>query len=132
LTHPLIAAWLDGPTHNLWVHGGPGTGKSVLAAYLIDFVQERIKTSKNTTQSSSSEVLLYFFCDGRSTASLKASSDSIALTLLTQLVDNPDFRPENFPLFANYVTSASTSFNFPVGKLVEHLMVILGTFSKAW
>lgn len=125
---------MDGPTDNLWIHGGPGTGKSVLAAYLIDFVQERIAKSKKntTTQSSSSEVLLYFFCDGRSAANLKASSNSIALTLLTQLVNNPDLQLENFPVFVEYVTFASTNFNFPVGKLVEHLMVMLGTFSKAW
>lgn len=134
MTYPLIAAWLDGPTDNLWIHGGPGTGKSVLAAYLIDFVQERIAKSKKntTTQSSSSEVLLYFFCDGRSAASLKASSNSIALTLLTQLVNNPDLQLGNFPEFADYVMFASPNFNFPVGKLVEHLMVMLGTFSKAW
>lgn len=134
LAHPLIAAWLNGPTDNLWIHGGPGTGKSVLAAYLIDFVQERIaKSEKNTkTQSSSSEVLLYFFCDGRSAASLKASSNSIALTLLTQLVNNSHFQLENFSAFADYITSASTRFTFPIGKLVEHLIVILRTFSKAW
>jgi hypothetical protein len=133
LTHPLIAKWLDGSTDKLWIHGGPGTGKSVLAAYLIDFVRERIDKS-TAIQSSSfdSEVLLYFFCDGRSAASLKRSSNSIALTLLTQLVKNSNFQLENFPVFVDYVTSASTSYNFPLQKLVEYLVEMLRTFSKAW
>lgn len=128
LAHPLIAKWLDGPTDKLWIHGGPGTGKSVLAAYLIDFVRERIDKSS----SSNSEVLLYFFCDGRSAASLKRSSNSIALTLLTQLVKNSNFQLENYPVFVDYVVSASMSYNFPLEKLMKHLMEMLRTFSKAW
>jgi hypothetical protein len=133
LAHPLIAEWLYGATDKLWIHGSPGTGKSVLAAYLIDFVQEQINKS-TVTQSSSfnSEVLLYFFCDGRSAASLKRSSNSIALTLLTQLVNNSKLQLESFPVFMDYVTSASMSYNFPLEKLMKHLMEMLRTFSKVW
>ncbi|PBK80305.1 hypothetical protein ARMGADRAFT_1098448 [Armillaria gallica] len=130
LTHPVIARWMDSTTDHIWLHGAPGTGKSILAAFLIDSVLKQIRPP--ATNSSSPEIVLYFFCDSRSGSSMRRSSVAIAKSLLTQLVENPLLRLQDFSKFVEYVTKKALDFDFPVRALVDHLMVILKGFSKTW
>ncbi|KAK0196381.1 hypothetical protein F5146DRAFT_1152112 [Armillaria mellea] len=130
LAHPVIAKWMDSTTDRIWLHGGPGSGKSVIAAFLIDSIRDQI--SRSATNDSSPEIVLYFFCDNRSGSSMKRSSTAIVKSLLTQLIESPLLHLERFSDFVEYMVTKGFNFDFPLTALVKHLMVILKIFSKTW
>ncbi|KAK0239383.1 hypothetical protein EDD85DRAFT_447557 [Armillaria nabsnona] len=130
LAHPVIAKWMDSTGDRIWLHGGPGSGKSVIAAFLIDSVRNQI--SRSATNDSSPEIVLYFFCDSRSGSSMKRSSISIVKSLLTQLIESPLLHLEYFSEFVEYMATKGFNFDFPLAVLVKHLMVILKEFSRTW
>jgi hypothetical protein len=81
-----LTAWLSsgrtiGPerqaTQVLWLHGNPGTGKSIMAIYLAEELPE-------TFFNMDGEVLTYFFCD--SGFDTRKTASSIVRGLLYQLV----------------------------------------------
>lgn len=129
-THPVITKWRDLTADHIWLHGGPGTGKSVLAAFLIDLVRNQIRSS--ATDSSSPEIVLYFFCDNRSGSSMRRSSKAIAMSFLTQLVENSLLHVQDFSNFVEYITTKAPNFDYPITELLEYLMVFLKRFSKTW
>lgn len=130
LAHPVIAKWMDSTADRIWLHGGPGSGKSVIAAFLIDSIRDQI--NRSATNDSSPEIVLYFFCDNRSGSSLKRSSIAIVKSLLTQLIESPLLHLERFSDFVEYMVTKGFNFDFPLTALVKHLMVILKIFSKTW
>ncbi|KAK0468741.1 hypothetical protein IW261DRAFT_923000 [Armillaria novae-zelandiae] len=130
LAHPVIANWMDSTADHIWLHGGPGSGKSIIAAFLIDSVRDQI--SRSATNGPPSEIVLYFFCDSRSGSSMKRTSISIVKSLLTQLVESPLLRLEHFSEFVEYMVTKGFNFDYPLQVLVKHLMVILKQFSKTW
>src|SRR5205814_5059978 len=66
-------SWVEhNPSPHLWVHGLPGSGKSVLAANTINFLQEN-----------PSSICAYFFCNYGEPA--KRSADSIVRTIASQV-----------------------------------------------
>ncbi|KAG2034716.1 hypothetical protein BDR03DRAFT_964338 [Suillus americanus] len=86
-SHPSIADWLSTETSpKLFISGKPGTGKSVLAAHMIDITQKKEEDAGHRG------VLLYYFCgadpaaDQYSDARQEASSKAILMTLLRQIV----------------------------------------------
>ncbi|KAH8598499.1 hypothetical protein B0O99DRAFT_495377, partial [Bisporella sp. PMI_857] len=58
----------------LWIYGIPGSGKSVLASFVIDDIYRRLP---------SSVAVVYYFCNGRSTS--KSASITILRSVLHQL-----------------------------------------------
>lgn len=83
-SHRLIADWLStGSTPKLFISGGPGTGKSVLTAHMI-----------NTTKEVAGHrgVLLYYFCGADPTVDQythggrEASSKAIVMAFMRQIV----------------------------------------------
>ncbi|CAH0015263.1 unnamed protein product, partial [Clonostachys rhizophaga] len=57
--------WFDARTSSwLWVHGSPGSGKSVLVKYVIDLLRQRPEKEQATNVS---DVVSYIFCDGKVT-----------------------------------------------------------------
>ncbi|KAG1837322.1 hypothetical protein DFJ58DRAFT_917404 [Suillus subalutaceus] len=86
-SHPSIVDWLSTETSpKLFISGKPGTGKSVLAAHMIDIAQKKKKDAGHRG------ALLYYFCgadpaaDQYSNAQQEASSKAILMTLLRQIV----------------------------------------------
>jgi hypothetical protein len=124
--HPIIGKWLHSDTvetARLWLHGGPGTGKSMLAAYLIE--QKKIERSQD-------EVILYAFCKAQGT--VKATSTSIVLSFLRQCVDDHWDRLEWKIIhdLRRTIFSERKDYPFPVGSLKPHLLSILRLFKKSW
>ena len=83
-SHRLIANWLStGSTPKLFISGGPGTGKSVLTAHIINTTKE---------VAGHREVLLYYFCGADPTVDQythggrEASSKAIVLAFMRQIV----------------------------------------------
>ncbi|KAH8645583.1 hypothetical protein BGZ60DRAFT_340639, partial [Tricladium varicosporioides] len=62
----------------LWIYGIPGSGKSILASYIVD--QLKSKTSKLADPSPS---LIFFFCSNRSES--RRASTHILCSLIHQL-----------------------------------------------
>ncbi|CAG9982688.1 unnamed protein product [Clonostachys byssicola] len=57
--------WFEARTSSwLWVHGSPGSGKSVLVKYVIDLLRERPQKERAADVS---DVVSYIFCDGKVT-----------------------------------------------------------------
>lgn len=56
--HPSYQEWLtDSNLPLLWISGGPGKGKTMLAIYITEMLQPVVDTTEN--------VLLYYFCSNR-------------------------------------------------------------------
>ena len=69
LQHQKFLTWLEEPHSSLlWVSGGPGCGKSVLASFLINDLQTRVN------QAELSATICYFFCDDKNDAQRNASA----------------------------------------------------------
>jgi Cdc6-like AAA superfamily ATPase len=86
-SHPFIADWLSTATiPKLFISGKPGTGKSVLAAHMIDIARKQKEDTGHRG------VLLYYFCgadpaaDQYSDIRQETSSKAILMTLLRQIV----------------------------------------------
>ncbi len=130
LSSPGNSQWINSTADRIWLYGGPGSGKSIIAAFLIDSVRNQI--SRSATNDSPPEIVLYFFCDSRSGSSMKRSSISIVKSLLTQLIESPLLHLEYFSEFVEYMATKGFNFDFPLAVLVKHLMVILKEFSRTW
>ena len=86
-SHPFIVNWLSMETSpKLFITGKPGTGKSVLAAHMIDMIQ------KEKVDADDGGVLLYYFSgadpavDQYSDVRHEASSKAILMTFLRQIL----------------------------------------------
>jgi hypothetical protein len=120
--HPIIGKWLHSDTVDtprLWLHGGPGTGKSMLAAYLIE---------KKKVERSQDEVVLYALCQA------KATSGSIFLGFLRQCVDDywESLDSQIIKDLRRTIFSENEDYPFPIENLKPHLLSILRLFKKSW
>ena len=83
----------------LWIHGGPGKGKTMIAMFLIDVVSENI--SKDPQQ-----ILTYFFCDN--TTDKRNNAQKALMSLLHQILKQSpinilleDFRTQGEQMFCS-------------------------------
>ncbi|CAH0048541.1 unnamed protein product [Clonostachys solani] len=75
--------WFDARTSSwLWVHGSPGSGKSVLVKYVIDLLRQRPEKEQATDVS---DVVSYIFCDGKVTLDETASC-LVLRSILSQIL----------------------------------------------
>ncbi|VUC30279.1 unnamed protein product [Clonostachys rosea] len=75
--------WFDARTSSwLWIHGSPGSGKSVLVKYVIDLLRQRPEKEKAANVS---DVVSYIFCDGKVTLDETASC-LILRSILSQIL----------------------------------------------
>uniref|UniRef100_A0A0B7JPH5 Uncharacterized protein n=1 Tax=Bionectria ochroleuca TaxID=29856 RepID=A0A0B7JPH5_BIOOC len=75
--------WFDAHTSSwLWIHGSPGSGKSVLVKYVIDLLRQRPEKEQATNVS---DVVSYIFCDGKVTLDETAAC-LILRSILSQIL----------------------------------------------
>jgi len=124
----MVQDWLCSDTlerSHLWIHGGPGTGKSVLAAYMMD----RMKTHRLPE-----EVVFTVFCKIR--GDIRPSSASILLGFIRQYL--VDYYPNVHPGIVNNIGytifSEKKGYPFNAKQVIPHLWSILELpeFKKAW
>ena len=123
--HLMINNWLRSDTSEpsrLWIHGGPGTGKSVLAAYLADRAKE---------QRSPREVVFTTFCTTQ--GDVRPTSGSIVLDFLRQYVVDYTQNHDRgiIKSLSKTILSEEKGHPFHVKGLERHLMSILALFDKA-
>lgn len=125
LSHDLVGSWLDHDIPRLWLYGGPGTGKSVLAAYLVEHKKKTVSYSKD-------EIVLSFFCKER--GSTKQRVAHIIMGLIRDCIDRQD-RPYE-KLVADELEvmflSERKDYEFTVDQLKPHLVSFLKPFKQIW
>lgn len=122
-----IQGWLEAgsnaspETIRLWLHGDSGTGKSVVAGYLIKQVHK---------QRAPDEIIMYFFCDGQSRA--KQTAETILKTLIVQMLKSSEPRVycEEAMYVADEVLSKSDDYPFSLDDLWDFFVRLLGSFTK--
>ena len=73
LQHPSYREWqIDVDPPLLWISGGPGKGKTMLAIYITELLQPVVESAEN--------VLLYYFCSSRD------KNRSTALTIMRGII----------------------------------------------
>ncbi|RFN54453.1 nacht domain-containing protein [Fusarium flagelliforme] len=105
---PKLRAWLrTGGKQVLWLHGKPGSGKSVLAAKLISFL------SADTTRK-----VVFFFCDFNTP--VHAASTRIFRALTSQILRlSPDTAPF---VYEDYIARGKKPTNDTLTKLLPQLI----------
>lgn len=91
LTNGRIMSWLASASPLLWLTGGPGTGKTMLAIFFTDGLQQRAEQLNLSA-------LLYFFCDGRN--SQRNTATAVLRGLLFSLIEQqPSFLKYLLPVY---------------------------------
>lgn len=162
--HPSIRPWLEanfGTSHTLQliICGNPGTGKSVLMAYIIDQVLPLgpkpndiyFRLSTAGRYSSPNELVLYCFCglnysvrgtvqapilglrDDQSNQIDKWPIVVILKTFLRQIITrwDPDFARLRQPLVYE-LRKSLLSHDMSSEQLMEHFIPLLKTYSRSW
>jgi Cdc6-like AAA superfamily ATPase len=74
LNEPYFKAWVGSRPSSLWLSGPAGSGKTVLASFVIEYLQRN---------ASPTDVIAYFYCNANTSQSL--STETIMASLLAQL-----------------------------------------------
>ncbi|KAL6820027.1 ankyrin repeat-containing domain protein [Trichoderma camerunense] len=103
LDNKVFQDWLSGTGHHvMWLHGYPGMGKSVIARYLVEALEERNQPSLSPVPS----MLAFFFCSYRDKQAAKM--ENLISSLIHQLVSfDPglgDAISRRFPIVDRSVT----------------------------
>ena len=100
LDHPLFGKLQHNQESRiLWLHGAPGSGKTVLMKHVIRYTETMLYSElpepKDTSTKSAriSHCVIFFFCDDKDP--LRNTTESILLSILYQILS----RPENVGLF---------------------------------
>ena len=128
LSHELVGSWLSPESRDiprLWLYGGPGTGKSVLAAYLIEHMKKTVGYSKD-------EVVISFLCKARGSTKQKVAH--VIMGLIRECIDRQD-RPYEKLVADELETmflSERSDHDFTVDQLKPHLVSFLKPFKRIW
>ena len=127
ISNPAIQTWLtsDAPdVSRLWLHGNPGTGKSVLAAFLI----EEILTKHNYQD----QIVLSYFC--KVAGSEKDKAVHVIMAFIRQCLEGHDqFYDVDFTSrFAKYLLGEREDHKFTLEEMEPYLQPFLEVFTKVW
>ncbi|CAA7269198.1 unnamed protein product [Cyclocybe aegerita] len=123
IEHPVISHWLEaqGPLCNhLWLYGGPGTGKSILASFLV----EHIRKSHHV----GSEITLYHFSKENEDKPVHVLMDFIRQILLRE--DRP-FHPK-MDFFVKWVTDERQDYQFSLEQMAPFFCDFIDMFQGKW
>lgn len=74
LSEPYFKAWVGSRPSSLWLSGPAGSGKTVLASFVIEYLKKH---------SSPTDVIAYFYCNANTSQSL--ATETVLASLLAQL-----------------------------------------------
>ncbi|KAJ3507824.1 hypothetical protein NLJ89_g6090 [Agrocybe chaxingu] len=123
IEHPVISHWLEaqGPLCNqLWLYGGPGTGKSILASFLI----EHIRKSHNV----GNEITLYHFSKENEDKPVHVLMDFIRQIMLRE--DRP-FHPK-MDFFVQWVIDERQDYQFSLEQMAPFFCDFIDMFQGKW
>ena len=100
-----------------------GTGKSTLAAYLVE--QARRRTSPD-------EVVVCFFGDNKRQDSAKQSSTLILKVIIAQLIKTERVDEKALRELMDHVLSKGADYRYSVRDLRKHLSSLLESFTRTW
>ncbi|KAF7965800.1 hypothetical protein HWV62_41763 [Athelia sp. TMB] len=119
----VFRGWKDNPGSVLWLHGGPGCGKTILCSSAIEDV-------KKSSKGKSSVGYAYFFFDGTSGQSKLAAHESLVRSIIMQFSDQFDGIP---PALVNLFEDECNGRSQPlIGALENTLLQILQFFHTAY
>ncbi|KAF8801456.1 hypothetical protein BYT27DRAFT_7147448 [Phlegmacium glaucopus] len=125
LTNLEIYTWLtsDAPeASRLWLHGNPGTGKSVLAAFLMEQVQR--------TYASRDEIVLPYFC--KAAGSEKDRSVRVLMAFIRCCLTLKSYDMEVATRLAQKMLGEREDYQFTREEMEPYLSLFLGKFRKIW
>ncbi|RSL62876.1 hypothetical protein CEP54_005463 [Fusarium duplospermum] len=79
-------SWFEGEKQILWVEGEPGTGKTTLSIFLVDFFEKMGKRGLSKASPETGNTLAFYFCDLQDPRT--NTRESILRGLLRQLLDS--------------------------------------------
>ncbi|KAH0537354.1 hypothetical protein FGG08_005833 [Glutinoglossum americanum] len=100
--------WLQSKHRALWISGPPGSGKTVLSAFIVDTIRDRI-------ESEAKQALAFFFCDRgneENASTLKILASMIA-QVLGQLCSIPDSICASYNIASRYGRSKVSAADQP-------------------
>ncbi|RTE84928.1 hypothetical protein BHE90_000517 [Fusarium euwallaceae] len=78
-------SWFEGDKQILWVEGEPGTGKTTLSIFLVDFFEKTGKGGPGNVSPENGQTLAFYFCDFQDPRT--NTRESIIRGLLRRLLD---------------------------------------------
>jgi adenylate kinase family enzyme len=127
MSNPAIHTWItsDAPeASRLWLHGNPGTGKSVLSAFLIEQIQ--------MNHDFQDQILLPYFC--KAAGSEKCKSVHVLMAFLRQCLARPD-HPYDMQVaiqLAQKLLGEREDYKFLLEEMEPYSLLFLGKFTKIW
>jgi hypothetical protein len=126
MSNAKILAWLtsDEPeTSHLWLHGIPGAGKSVLAAYLIEKLQQNQRDFED-------QLVLSYFC--KTVGSERHMSVHVLMGLIRQCLVRGSYDPEIANDLAEKMMGEKEDYKFTIDDMEPYLSPFLKRFNKIW
>ena len=108
----------------LWLHGNPGTGKSILAAFLIEQVQ--------ADHDFQDQIVLPYFC--KAAGSEKDSSVYVIMAFIRQCLERRD-SPYDIKVatrLAQLLLGEREDYKFTLEQMEPYLASFLHKFTKIW
>ncbi|PBK65252.1 hypothetical protein ARMSODRAFT_1022377 [Armillaria solidipes] len=120
-SHCLFASWYESYGSFLWLNGIPGNGKTLLASFVIDHLNQRV---------TSDEIILFAFADFQNVQSTNVVI--LLCTLLMQLLDK--CKPEDFVKDRDFAELEKTMQQHHADrpKFLQYLVELLEKASAPW
>lgn len=125
MSNPLINTWLtsDAPeASRLWLHGNPGTGKSVLAAFLIEQVQMK--------HDSEDQIVLFYLC--KAAGSEKDKAVNVIMAFIRQFMVRRDYDVDVATRLARKLLGEREDYKFTLEEMEPYLSLFLQKYTKIW
>jgi broad-specificity NMP kinase len=125
MSNPVIYTWLtsDAPeASRLWLHGNPGTGKSVLAAFLIEQVQMK--------HDSEDQIVLFYLC--KAAGSEKDKAVHVIMAFIRQCIVRRDYDADVATRLAQHLLGEREDYKFTLEEMEPYLLSFLQKYTKIW
>ena len=114
-------SWIDDEDEVLWLHGIPGSGKSILCSTIIEHV-------KDMCEQASGFGYAYYYFDFKESA--KQNVENLYRSLLAQLSSQQEFVPPEVQDL--YETAQTQSYTPKLEKIMRTLLAVLKQFDRAF